>query len=146
MASGITSGGNVGSSMIDGTRCNHFFFVQASDDLELELRCCCRRRCWCCSSHPLLLPVLSAAILLTSLRATLFAAIPGKLSLPILELAGWLPVGSDLPTEFLRWTKGGGRPKPIAATKMMLRIREGCPSTDCGHVFLAIDDSCNFNY
>jgi hypothetical protein len=37
VASGITSGGKVGTSTIDGVRCNHFFFVQASDDLELEL-------------------------------------------------------------------------------------------------------------
>lgn len=37
MASGITSGGKVGSSTIDGVRCNHFFFEQAADDLELEL-------------------------------------------------------------------------------------------------------------
>jgi hypothetical protein len=37
VASGISSGGKVGTSTIDGTRCNHFFFVQASDDLELEL-------------------------------------------------------------------------------------------------------------
>ena len=37
VASGITSGGKVGTSMIDGVRCNHFFFEQAADDLELEL-------------------------------------------------------------------------------------------------------------
>ena len=37
VASGITSGGKVGTSTIDGVRCNHFFFNQASDDLELEL-------------------------------------------------------------------------------------------------------------
>jgi len=37
VASGITSGGKVGTSTIDGVRCNHFFFVQAFDDLELEL-------------------------------------------------------------------------------------------------------------
>ena len=37
VASGVTSGGKVGTSMIDGVRCNHFFFEQAPDDLELEL-------------------------------------------------------------------------------------------------------------
>jgi len=37
VASGITSGGKVGTSTIDGVRCNHFFFEQATDDLELEL-------------------------------------------------------------------------------------------------------------
>ena len=37
VASGITSGGKVGTSTIDGVRCNHFFFDQAADDLELEL-------------------------------------------------------------------------------------------------------------
>jgi hypothetical protein len=37
VASGITSGGKVGASTIDGVRCNHFFFQQATDDLELEL-------------------------------------------------------------------------------------------------------------
>jgi hypothetical protein len=37
VASGITSGGKVGTSTIDGVRCNHFFFEQAADDLELEL-------------------------------------------------------------------------------------------------------------
>jgi len=37
VASGITSGGKVGISTIDGVRCNHFFFQQAADDLELEL-------------------------------------------------------------------------------------------------------------
>jgi hypothetical protein len=37
VASGITSGGKVGTSTIDGVRCNHFFFNQAADDLELEL-------------------------------------------------------------------------------------------------------------
>jgi hypothetical protein len=37
VASGVTSGGRVGTSTIDGVRCNHFFFVQALDDLELEL-------------------------------------------------------------------------------------------------------------
>ena len=37
VASGITSGGKVGTSTIDGLRCNHFFFEQAADDLELEL-------------------------------------------------------------------------------------------------------------
>jgi hypothetical protein len=35
--SGITSGGQVGTSTIDGVRCRHFFFEQAADDLELEL-------------------------------------------------------------------------------------------------------------
>lgn len=37
VASGITSGGKVGTSTIDGVRCNHFFFEQAADDLTLEL-------------------------------------------------------------------------------------------------------------
>jgi hypothetical protein len=37
VASGITSGGKVGTSTIDGVRCDHFFFEQAADDLELEL-------------------------------------------------------------------------------------------------------------
>jgi hypothetical protein len=37
VASGITSGGKVGTSTIDGVRYNHFFFNQAADDLELEL-------------------------------------------------------------------------------------------------------------
>jgi hypothetical protein len=37
VASGITSGGKVGTSTIDDVRCNHFFFEQAADDLELEL-------------------------------------------------------------------------------------------------------------
>ena len=37
MASGITSVGKVGTSTIDGIRCNHFFFLQGSDDLDLEL-------------------------------------------------------------------------------------------------------------
>jgi len=37
VASGITSGGKVGTSTIDGVRCNHFFFIQVVDDLELEL-------------------------------------------------------------------------------------------------------------
>jgi hypothetical protein len=37
VSSGITSGGKVGTSTINGVRCNHFFFVQAADDLELEL-------------------------------------------------------------------------------------------------------------
>jgi hypothetical protein len=37
VASGITSGGQVGTSTIDGVRCRHFFFEQAADDLELEL-------------------------------------------------------------------------------------------------------------
>ena len=37
MASGITSGGKVGTSTIEGVRCNHFFFEQAADDLELQL-------------------------------------------------------------------------------------------------------------
>jgi hypothetical protein len=35
--SGITSGGQVGTSTIDGVQCRHFFFEQAADDLELEL-------------------------------------------------------------------------------------------------------------
>lgn len=33
----VTSGGQVGTSMIDGVTCRHFFFVQASEDLEWEL-------------------------------------------------------------------------------------------------------------
>jgi hypothetical protein len=37
VGSGITSGGKVGASTIDGVRCSHFFFEQAADDLELEL-------------------------------------------------------------------------------------------------------------
>ena len=37
VASGVTSGGKVGTPTIDGVRCNHFFFDQAADDLELEL-------------------------------------------------------------------------------------------------------------
>jgi hypothetical protein len=37
VASGITSGGKVGTSRIDDVRCNHFFFQQATDDVELEL-------------------------------------------------------------------------------------------------------------
>ena len=37
VASGVTSGGKVGTSIIDAARCNHFFFEQAADDLELEL-------------------------------------------------------------------------------------------------------------
>jgi hypothetical protein len=37
VGSGLTSGGKVGTSTIDGVRCNHFFFEQAADDLELEL-------------------------------------------------------------------------------------------------------------
>jgi hypothetical protein len=35
--SGVTSGGQVGTAMINGVRCLHFFFIQAFDDLELEL-------------------------------------------------------------------------------------------------------------
>jgi hypothetical protein len=38
VVSGITSGGKVGTSTIDGVRCNHFFSDQAADDLELQLR------------------------------------------------------------------------------------------------------------
>jgi hypothetical protein len=34
---GIIMGGKVGTATIRGVRCDHFFFVQASDDLELEL-------------------------------------------------------------------------------------------------------------
>jgi hypothetical protein len=37
VAAGITSGGKVGTSTIDGVRCNHFLFDQTADDLELEL-------------------------------------------------------------------------------------------------------------
>lgn len=33
----VTSGGQVGTSTIDGMTCRHFFFVQASEDLEWEL-------------------------------------------------------------------------------------------------------------
>jgi len=34
----ITSGGKVGTATIDGVRCNHLFFEQAADDLDLRLR------------------------------------------------------------------------------------------------------------
>jgi len=37
ITSGITSGGQVGTALIDGARCRHFFFEQAADDLDLEL-------------------------------------------------------------------------------------------------------------
>jgi hypothetical protein len=37
LLSGVTSGGQVGKATIGGVACRHFFFVQASDDLELEL-------------------------------------------------------------------------------------------------------------
>jgi hypothetical protein len=33
----VISGGKVGDAIIDGVRCEHFFFVQAADDLEFEL-------------------------------------------------------------------------------------------------------------
>jgi hypothetical protein len=35
--SGVTSGGQVGIATIGGVRCRHFYFLQAADDLELEL-------------------------------------------------------------------------------------------------------------
>jgi hypothetical protein len=35
--SGITSGGQVGTAIIDGVHCRHFFFDQAAEGLELEL-------------------------------------------------------------------------------------------------------------
>ena len=37
LLSGVTSGGLVGTATIGGIPCHHFFFVQASDDLDLEL-------------------------------------------------------------------------------------------------------------
>jgi hypothetical protein len=37
LLSGVTSGGQVGTATIGGVACRHFFFLQASDDLELEL-------------------------------------------------------------------------------------------------------------
>ena len=37
MTSGFTSGGQVGTALIDGIRCRHFFFEQAADDLDVEL-------------------------------------------------------------------------------------------------------------
>jgi hypothetical protein len=37
LLAGVTSGGQVGTATIDGTPCRHFFFVQASEDLEWEL-------------------------------------------------------------------------------------------------------------
>jgi len=37
MLAGVTSGGQVGTATIDGVACRHYFFVQASDDLEWEL-------------------------------------------------------------------------------------------------------------
>jgi hypothetical protein len=37
MTSGITSGGQVGTALIDGVRCRHFFFEQGTDDLDLQL-------------------------------------------------------------------------------------------------------------
>jgi hypothetical protein len=36
LLSGVTSGGQVGTAMIDGVQCRHFFFIQ-SPDLDLEL-------------------------------------------------------------------------------------------------------------
>jgi hypothetical protein len=37
LLAGVTSGGQVGTATIDGVACRHFFFVQASEDLEWEL-------------------------------------------------------------------------------------------------------------
>lgn len=37
VTSGFTSGGQVGTALIDGVRCRHFYFEQAPDDLEVEL-------------------------------------------------------------------------------------------------------------
>jgi hypothetical protein len=37
VTSGFTSGGQVGTALIDGVRCRHFYFEQAADDLEVEL-------------------------------------------------------------------------------------------------------------
>lgn len=37
VTSGFTSGGQVGTAQIDGVRCRHFYFEQATDDLEVEL-------------------------------------------------------------------------------------------------------------
>jgi hypothetical protein len=36
MVAGVTSGGQVGTAMIDGVECHHFFFLQPPD-IELEL-------------------------------------------------------------------------------------------------------------
>jgi hypothetical protein len=35
--SGFTAGGQVGTALIDGVRCRHFYFEQAADDLDVEL-------------------------------------------------------------------------------------------------------------
>jgi hypothetical protein len=37
VTSGFTEGGLVGTALIDGVRCRHFYFEQASEDLEVEL-------------------------------------------------------------------------------------------------------------
>lgn len=37
ITSGFTAGGQVGTALIDGVRCRHFFFEQAADDLDVEL-------------------------------------------------------------------------------------------------------------
>lgn len=37
LLAGVTSGGEVGTATIDGVKCRHFYFVQATDDLEFEL-------------------------------------------------------------------------------------------------------------
>jgi hypothetical protein len=37
LLAGVTSGGQVGTAMIDGVPCRHFFFVQAAEDMEWEL-------------------------------------------------------------------------------------------------------------
>jgi hypothetical protein len=37
VTSGFTSGGQVGTALIDGVRCRHFYFEQEPDDLEVEL-------------------------------------------------------------------------------------------------------------
>jgi hypothetical protein len=37
VTSGSMAGGQVGTALIDGVRCRHFFFEQAEDDLDVEL-------------------------------------------------------------------------------------------------------------
>jgi hypothetical protein len=37
VTAGFTAGGQVGTALIDGVRCRHFFFEQATDDLDVEL-------------------------------------------------------------------------------------------------------------
>ena len=55
-------------------------------------RCRSRRRCWCCRSRSVLLPILSSALLPTSMRTALFATVPGRLSLPLLGLPKATPL------------------------------------------------------